>query len=79
MQLNSWRTNHQIAVENEPATGSWLVGASGVTSIEMLVGGVVVISRESGRDVVIGPNGYGVAVRELQAPAPIETKKGRAK
>ena len=63
MHLNSWRLNHQIAVENEPATASWLVGAQGVTSVEMLVGGVVVISRESGRDIVIGPQGYGVCER----------------
>ena len=77
MNLSSYRTVQQLVVEQEPPTASWTVGHAGVASIEVLPGGVVVIVRESGRDVVIGPTGYGVAVRQLEQA--VEPKKGRAK
>jgi len=59
MRVQFYRNSHQLDIAGKHHQGSFYVGEDGVTSIEVLGGGVVVIERSEGLpQIIITPAGY---------------------
>jgi len=66
VRLRKFRCPYQLVLDGEVPTASWEIGSGGVTSIQALGGGVVIIAVEGRDSIMISPSGYGmVAVEQV--------------